>query len=96
MIVLILVFISFILIAYLCPDGLCAINSWSLPEQHFRRRTVNSIIKDNLGQSLSESSHPLNHYKLSFDDMINAKEFVFDIKGNDVMVFLHIQKTGIL
>ena len=93
-IVLLLVFMSFLLISYLCPDGICAINSWSTPEPYFRRRLINSVIKDNLGQSLSESSHPLSHYKLSFDDMINTKEFVFDIKGNDVIVFLHIQKTG--
>jgi mRNA-degrading endonuclease HigB of HigAB toxin-antitoxin module len=31
---------------------------------------------------------------LSFDDMLSDDAFVFDIKGNDVIVFLHIQKTG--
>ena len=89
-IVMILVFMSFLLISYLCPDRVCAINLWSAPESYFRRRL--SVIKDNLSQSLS--SHPLSHNIMSFDDMINAKEFVFNIKGIDVIVFLHIQKTG--
>lgn len=32
--------------------------------------------------------------KFSFDEMLDDDEFSFDIKGNDVIVFLHIQKTG--
>ena len=89
-IVLILVFMSFLVINYLCPDSVCAINLWSAPESYFQRKL--NVIKDNLNQYLS--SHPLSHYMMSFDDMINAKEFIFNIKGIDVIVFLHIQKTG--
>ncbi|XP_054706269.1 heparan-sulfate 6-O-sulfotransferase 3-B-like [Uloborus diversus] len=33
------------------------------------------------------------HDKLSFDDFLES-DFHFDIKGSDVIVFLHIQKTG--
>lgn len=33
--------------------------------------------------------------KLSFDDLVRStEEFHFDIKGSDVIVFLHVQKTG--
>ncbi|CAG2107900.1 unnamed protein product [Medioppia subpectinata] len=93
-IVLILVFMSFLLMAYLCPEGICPQSLRSIPDHHFDGRSLDTAFKDNLGKPLSQSSHPLYHYKLSFDDMINVNEFVFDIKGNDVIVFLHIQKTG--
>lgn len=91
-IVLILVFMSFVLISYLCPAGVCAINLWST-DPYYRRRYINSLNKERLDQSLSESSYS-NHFRVSFDDIIDSKESVFDIKGNDVIVFLHIQKTG--
>jgi hypothetical protein len=91
-IVIVLVFMSLLIISYLCPSHVCSLNSWSSPDSHFSQRSLNHVIKDNLGMSLS--SHPLNHMKLSFDDMLSDDAFVFDIKGNDVIVFLHIQKTG--
>lgn len=31
---------------------------------------------------------------MSFDQIIKDPNFMFDIKGDDVMVFLHMQKTG--
>jgi len=91
---MILVFMSLLIVGYLCPEHVCALNSWSSPDSRYHRRSLNHVIKDNLGMSLSQSSHPLNHLKLSFDDMLLDDAFVFDIKGNDVIVFLHIQKTG--
>jgi len=89
---IVLVFMSLLIISYLCPSHVCSLNSWSSPDSHFNQRSLNHVIKDNLGMSLS--SHPLNHMKLSFDDVLSDNAFVFDIKGNDVIVFLHIQKTG--
>ncbi|KAG8195101.1 hypothetical protein JTE90_013579 [Oedothorax gibbosus] len=54
-----------------------------------------------MGKPLSFLSHPLigksdmyRMNKLSFEDMLKEPDFEFDIKGSDVIVFLHIQKTG--
>ncbi|GIY73002.1 heparan-sulfate 6-O-sulfotransferase 3-B [Caerostris darwini] len=55
-----------------------------------------------MGKPLSFLSHPSiaksdlyrMKNKLSFEDMVKEPDFEFDIKDSDVVVFLHIQKTG--
>lgn len=48
------------------------------------------LIEDNLGKPLAHASSKIG---LSYDDMLN-EDFVFDMDSHDVMVFLHMQKTG--
>lgn len=66
---------------YYCPDKVCALSSREMPI------------------SLDESfGKPLSHVYsrrigLSYDDMLND-DFSFDMNSHDVMVFLHMQKTG--
>lgn len=54
-------------------------------------------IQDNLGKPLVLHSNPVNSKSsnpgLSYDDVLN-ENFQFDMNAHDVMVFLHIQKTG--
>lgn len=47
------------------------------------------MIEDNLGKPLAHASSKVG---LSYDDMLN--DFFFDMDSHDVMVFLHMQKTG--
>lgn len=61
----------------------------------FKVRALNTrefplVSDDNLGKPLG-----LTHTKvgLSYDDMLND-DFAFDMDSHDVMVFLHMQKTG--
>lgn len=79
---------------YFCSDRVCALSpqrtNW--PEANF-----NVPIEDNLGKPLSLHSDPVNSKTsnpgLSYDEVFN-ENFQFDMNGNDVIVFLHIQKTG--
>lgn len=48
------------------------------------------LIEDNLGKPLA---HPSSKIGLSYDDMLN-EDFFFNMDSHDVMVFLHMQKTG--
>lgn len=48
------------------------------------------LIDDNLGKPLAHASSKIG---LSYDDMLN-EDFSFDMDSHDVMVFLHMQKTG--
>ncbi|XP_056642304.1 heparan-sulfate 6-O-sulfotransferase 2 isoform X2 [Diorhabda carinulata] len=64
---------------YFCPDKVCALSS---------RETV--YIQDNLGKPLAQSRSKVS---LSYDDMLND-DFTFDMDSHDVIVFLHMQKTG--
>lgn len=43
--------------------------------------------------SLSQPNHITANAGLSYEDVLND-DFQFDMDGHDVMVFLHIQKTG--
>lgn len=36
----------------------------------------------------------LNNPGLSYEEVLNDDDFQFDMNAHDVMVFLHIQKTG--
>lgn len=48
------------------------------------------MIDDNFGKSLVQSSSKIG---LSYDDIFH-EDFFFDMDSYDVMVFLHMQKTG--
>lgn len=74
-------------VAYLCPQSVCSAGKMSPAGRGSR---------ESMGGPLSFLSQPLRpdrRNKLSFDDML-GDDFEFDMKGSDVMVFLHIQKTG--
>lgn len=45
--------------------------------------------RDNLGKPIQDNTIA----GLSYDDVLND-DFQFDMNAHDVMVFLHIQKTG--
>ncbi|KAG0426418.1 hypothetical protein HPB47_026485 [Ixodes persulcatus] len=82
-----LTLIFLLAIGYLCPQSVCSAGKLGLAGRGSR---------DSMGGPLSFLSQPLRsdrRNKLSFDDML-GDDFEFDMKGSDVMVFLHIQKTG--
>ncbi|KAL3280864.1 hypothetical protein HHI36_004092 [Cryptolaemus montrouzieri] len=66
---------------YYCPDKVCALSSRELPIS----------IEDNLGKPLAHIYSTT--IGLSYEDMLND-DFTFDMDSHDVMVFLHMQKTG--
>lgn len=47
-------------------------------------------LEDSIGKPLAQSNSKIG---LSYDDMLND-DFAFDMDSHDVMVFLHMQKTG--
>ncbi|XP_072376970.1 heparan-sulfate 6-O-sulfotransferase 3-B isoform X2 [Diabrotica undecimpunctata] len=62
-----------------CANIVCALSS---------REAV--YVDDNLGKPLA---HTRSKVGLSYDDMLND-DFTFDMDSHDVVVFLHMQKTG--
>ena len=89
-----LVFIacSLFMSTYLCPDQVCGHRSRSSFNSQFQRLSMKHVIRDSSGRPLSSLSSKPN--KLSFEQLLMDESFTFDIKKNDVIVFLHIQKTG--
>lgn len=84
-----------LVIGYLCPEGICTLKQWSISESRHHswdKLNLRHVNDNSASVTLSHSIHPILHNKLSFDDMFNDDSF--DIEGNDVMVFLHMQKTG--
>ncbi|KAL1490325.1 hypothetical protein ABEB36_013040 [Hypothenemus hampei] len=65
---------------YFCPEKVCALTS----------REASPIMEDRIGKPIVLESNKIG---LSYDDMLND-DFVFDMDSHDVMVFLHMQKTG--
>lgn len=55
--------------------------------------TVHFHFKDNLGRPLP-SNHTAMSYDYENDEATGSNDQRFDINAHDVMVFLHIQKTG--
>ncbi|XP_054714898.1 heparan-sulfate 6-O-sulfotransferase 2-like [Uloborus diversus] len=101
------IFVTLIVIVtlgYVCTDQLCAFNSWTYSQTKYNNwNTLNlKHVVDNMGKPVSFLSHPFaadsdssrSKSKFSFEDMLKDRGFRFDIKGSDVIVFLHIQKTG--
>lgn len=68
---------------YFCPDQVCALST---------RETVLSYQSDGLGKPLP-SGWVNAKAGLSYEEVVHD-DFSFDIDSHDVMVFLHIQKTG--
>lgn len=97
-----LLLVSLLAMGYLCPDSVCALSSGSLSQSRYQtwsKLAAKHAARDNMGKELSfvngMAANPFaSRSKLSFDEMQRDESFVFDIKGDDVMVFLHIQKTG--
>ncbi|KAK3926817.1 Heparan-sulfate 6-O-sulfotransferase 1 [Frankliniella fusca] len=81
-------------VGYFCPDHVCALTS---RDSSWTDLTAKVPIQDNLGKPLMIHSNPVNlkaaNPGLSYDDVFN-ENFQFDMNAHDVMVFLHIQKTG--
>ncbi|KAJ4428894.1 Heparan-sulfate 6-O-sulfotransferase 1 [Periplaneta americana] len=79
---------------YFCPEQVCALTS---RDTSWSDWTFRFPIQDNLGKPLPIHSNPVNSKVsspgLSYDDVLN-ENFQFDMNAHDVMVFLHIQKTG--
>ncbi|XP_068903236.1 heparan-sulfate 6-O-sulfotransferase 2 isoform X2 [Tenebrio molitor] len=65
---------------YFCPDKVCALSN----------KEASISLEDSLGKPLSQSNSKIG---LSYDEMLND-DFSFDMDSHDVMVFLHMQKTG--
>lgn len=100
--------LGLVLLGWLCPERVCALSGWSYSQFRYpswSKLGLKHVVADHLGRPLTFLSHPLireriGHSpdvevqdKLSFDELIGS-DFHFDIKGDDVIVFLHIQKTG--
>lgn len=85
--------VSLCLSAYLCPDHVCGHSSgW---DTAYPRLSLKHVIHDSVASPMPMSSNPYeSRNSLSFSDLLNQRSFTFDIKQNDVIVFLHIQKTG--
>ncbi|GFQ96387.1 heparan-sulfate 6-O-sulfotransferase 3-B [Trichonephila clavata] len=100
---LIVTIFGIVSLGYLCSEQVCAFNSWTYSQaqsNHWNDLNLKHVV-DNMGKPLSFLSHPsigksdaYRMNKLSFEDMVKEPNFEFDIKGSDVVVFLHIQKTG--
>jgi len=92
-----------IYLGYFCPEQVCALSSYHshFEAQTLKDRTAILPIHDNLGRPLSFLSNPSRSALsnpgagLSYDDVFNGNfQREFDMNGHDVMVFLHMQKTG--
>nr|CAD7427347.1 unnamed protein product [Timema monikensis] len=79
---------------YFCPDQVCALTSRDVTWSDW---TFRLPIHDNLGRPLALHSDPISNKivspGMSYDEVLN-ENFQFDMNAHDVMVFLHIQKTG--
>ncbi|KAG7168528.1 heparan-sulfate 6-O-sulfotransferase 2-like [Homarus americanus] len=97
-----LVFLTFlggagiVLIGYYCPESMCSVRSFSSVKKYkynYIRDGINQfhLQTDVLGKPLGEAAR--SGTGPSFEDVI-SRDFQFDIEDHDVIVFLHIQKTG--
>ncbi|XP_018319430.1 heparan-sulfate 6-O-sulfotransferase 3-B isoform X2 [Agrilus planipennis] len=68
---------------YFCPDRVCALSTRGYD-------ALPTVVNDGMGRPLRNINSKIG---LSYDDMIND-EFSFDMNSHDVIVFLHMQKTG--
>ncbi|XP_017773835.1 PREDICTED: heparan-sulfate 6-O-sulfotransferase 2 isoform X1 [Nicrophorus vespilloides] len=72
---------------YFCPDKVCALSNRDAVRFDSSQVTA---VNDGMGKPLSATNSKTG---LSYDDMLND-DFAFDMDSHDVMVFLHMQKTG--
>ncbi|KXJ82405.1 hypothetical protein RP20_CCG013927 [Aedes albopictus] len=73
---------------YFCPDQVCAL---SRREVISNQELITGYEHDNLGKPVQQNL--LANPGLSYEEVLND-DFQFDMNAHDVMVFLHIQKTG--
>lgn len=73
---------------YFCPDQVCAL---SRREVITNQELITGFEHDNLGKPVQQNL--LANPGLSYEEVLND-DFQFDMNAHDVMVFLHIQKTG--
>ncbi len=86
--------IGLILIAfYQCPGDLCAYRAAPTAAASVPQATKDMVmlLEDTYRQSHMIHTQPVN--LIDYHD-VRADNFQFDMNGSDVMVFLHIQKTG--
>lgn len=96
-----------IYLGYFCHEKVCALSVRNpTPDYPMIRRNLDDRPRGHADELSAHSdasllysgetrrlSHDLREPKLVFDDLA-SKEYVFDMNANDVIVFLHIQKTG--
>ena len=99
-----------IYLGYFCPDHVCALTSREIKESVRLSEGLSEGLSAGPGSGLSSVSvefdkngllsvHPAFRLQsiqgsLGYDDVFTNDTFQFDINGHDVIVFLHIQKTG--
>ena len=79
---------------YYCPETVCAFNSISKNKYGFMKyNNIDNFHLDNdrIGKPLADSDR--SETGPAFEEVV-GKDFLFNIEGHDVIVFLHIQKTG--
>lgn len=95
-------------LGYFCPDHVCALSNRDIKEsarfsEGFAvQGTGASGPTSSSGEIYRNSLVPIHpsfklqsiQGSLGYDDIFNNDTFQFDINAHDVMVFLHIQKTG--
>lgn len=89
----ILALTGIVYLGYFCPDHVCALTNRDLKES---TRLSEGFVQGSVERTLQ--GHPSFKLQsiqgsLGYEDVINDT-FQFDINAHDVMVFLHIQKTG--
>ncbi|XP_012256097.2 heparan-sulfate 6-O-sulfotransferase 2 [Athalia rosae] len=89
----ILALTGIVYLGYFCPDHVCALTNRDLKES---TRVSEGFTSGGIERSLQ--GHPSFKLQsiqgsLGYEDVINDT-FQFDMNAHDVMVFLHIQKTG--
>lgn len=96
-----------IYLGYFCPDHVCALTNREIKESVRISESLSAPVGSAALSSVSIefdkngllSVHPAFKLQsiqgsLGYDDVFANDTFQFDINAHDVMVFLHIQKTG--
>ncbi|XP_055682811.1 heparan-sulfate 6-O-sulfotransferase 2 [Lutzomyia longipalpis] len=78
-----------IIFGYFCNDQVCALTK----REAMMSSEVSALTSDSTN-SVGKSSSQLTNPGLSYEEVLNDDDFQFDMNAHDVMVFLHIQKTG--
>ncbi|XP_078052050.1 heparan sulfate 6-O-sulfotransferase [Augochlora pura] len=97
---------SIIYLGYFCPDHVCALTNREIKESVRLSESLSAGPGSGLSSVSIEfdkngllSVHPAFRLQsiqgsLGYDDVFTNETFQFDINAHDVIVFLHIQKTG--
>ncbi|XP_043273376.1 heparan-sulfate 6-O-sulfotransferase 2 [Venturia canescens] len=105
---IILALAGIVYVGYFCPDHVCALTNRDLKESAriseglaagtsglLSSATVLELVDKNSLSIIHQSTKVSNvQGSLGYDDLFANDTFQFDINAHDVMVFLHIQKTG--